>query len=256
MKKVALILSAVLLLCMLSVSASAITYNGFICDEKQDGSLILTGLEYEIASGDIVVPEDIMGKKITAVGMNVFSYKQFITGVTLPSTVTEIADGAFNMCVGLEQIVIPAGVEKLGTKMFRDCKGLKTAYIYGKDVSIGEDFFLGCDKLEEIYISDGIKSVAESAIAECSALTDIYCQGSAEETVLDGSILEKSGINVHYEYEYEGFPKELPVEDIAEPSDEGAAAEAQPKNPAVIIVAVAVLVLAGGTVLVIRRKKK
>ena len=84
MKKAALILSIVLLLCVLSAGASAVTYNGFIYTERDDGTLTLTGLEYAAASGDIVVPEKTMEKRITAIGMNVFSHKQFITSVTLP----------------------------------------------------------------------------------------------------------------------------------------------------------------------------
>ena len=254
MKKVALILSVVLLLCALTASASALTYNGFICDESGGSGLKLTGLEYAIASGDVVVPEEVGGKKITAIGMNVFSYKQFITSVTLPSTVTEIADGAFNMCVGLEEIVIPAGVTSLGAKMFRDCTSLKTAYIYGEGVSLGENFFLGCEKLEAIYLSDGIKAVAESAIAECTALTDIYCQGAKGSVEFEGDALEKLGVRVHYEYDYEGFPKELP-EETATDSADGTDSASQQKKPEVIIAVVAVLALAGGAVLVIRRKK-
>ena len=255
MKKVALILSVVLLLCALTASASALTYNGFICDENSKSSLTLTGLEYEIASGDVVVPEKVGGKNITAIGMNVFSYKQFITSVTLPSTVTEIADGAFHMCVGLEEIVIPSSVKSLGTKMFRDCKALKTAYIYGEDVSIGEDFFLGCEKLEAIYLSDGVKSVSESAIAECTALTDIYCQGAKGSVVFEGDALEKLNIQVHYEYDYEGFPKELPEETATDSAEVSTDAESQQKKPGMIIVVIALLLLAGGAVLVIKKKK-
>ncbi len=231
MKKIALLLSLLLVVGLLPFGAAALQYNGFICDENDNGTLSLYGLDYSIASGEVVVPQQINGKAIVRISDNPFSYKQFITGVTLPSGVTEIADKAFYMCVGLEKIVIPesvksigdncfnlceslkeitipGSVESLGGEMFVGCKNLETAYIYSSEASLGENFFDGCESLKSIYLSKGVTAVCVSAIENCPSLTDIYCQGSAENTVLEDAILENKSITVHYEYDYEGFPKD------------------------------------------------
>ena len=273
MKKAALILSVVLLMASLPFSASAAYYNGFIYSETQEGTVAIEALDYSIASGDIVVPEEIDGKKVTFIGKDAFSYKQFITSVTLPATVTEIAEEAFYMCVGLKKVVIPDGVsvigercfalcealeeitipcsvQQLGGEMFADCKGLKTAYIYSTDGKIGADFFRGCDSLESIYISKGIKTFFSSAIDECPALADIYCQGSEADISFGGKKLEKPGVTVHYEYDYEGFPKT--AEQAAEKEN-----GKDPVNPLpFILVAAVVLILIGAAVVTVKRKRK
>jgi len=273
MKKTALILSIVLLIVSLPFGASASYYNGFIYTETEDSTIAIVELDYSIANGDIVVPEEIEGKKVTYIGKNAFSYKQFITSVTLPSGITEIADGAFYMCVGLESVVLPEGikvigdrcfalcesleeitipysVETLGEEMFTDCKKLKTAYIYSNSGHIGDDFFCGCDSLESIYISRGVKSVFSSAINECPALKDIYCQSAQEDIEFGGKILEKIDVNVHYGYDYEGFPK---IAEQAAGKENGK----DPVNPLpFILVAAVVLILIGAAVVIVKKKRK
>lgn len=283
MKKTALLLSLVLIITALGIGASALISNGFECKENDDGTLTLDRLEYSIASGEVTVPESINGRNITRIGINPFSYKQFITGVTLPSTIDVIADKAFYMCVGLEKIVVPEGVESvgdncfnlcealeeitlprsaksIGKELFTDCKALKTAYIYCEGAALGDDFFLGCESLESIYLSKDVKSLSASAVESCSALTDIYCQGTAEDTLIDDSI---EGITVHYEYEYEEFPVDIPEENTEDASSEVTEASSgdnsdgeKGSSAKYILIAAGIAVIAGASAAVIKKKKK
>lgn len=285
MKKIALLLTLLLIVGLLPFGATALQYNGFICDENDDGNLSLYGLDYSIASGEVVVPQQINGKSIVRISDNPFSYKQFITGVTLPSGVTEIADKAFYMCVGLEKIVIPesvksigdncfnlcesikeitipAGVESTGKEMFVGCKNLEIAYIYSSDTTLEENFFDGCESLKSIYLSDGVSAVSASAVENCTSLTDIYCQGSAEDTVLDDAILENKSITVHYEYDYDGFPKkadnseELTHNVGVTSANTSTDASEKGDGNALVYVFVALGVLAVVAAVIIKRKKK
>ena len=271
MKKTALILCVALLLAaMLPFGASAYQYNGFIYSENADGTVTIEGLDYYIAKGDIVVPEAINGKTVSRIGSDVFSYKQFITSVTLPSGVTEIADNAFYMCVGLEKVVIPERVisigencfalcesltevtipysaKTIGDKMFTDCKNLRTAYIYSDGAALDEGFFSGCESLEALYLSKGVRSVASEAISDCSALKDIYCQAAEADIAFTGNIIEENGITVHYEYDYDGFPKE--ITDSGNPADDVSITK-------VILILLAIIAVIGGVAAVIIIKRK
>ena len=275
MKKTALILCVALLFAaMLPLGASAYQYNGFIYSESGNGTVTIEGLDYYIAKGDIVVPETIDGKAVTRIGSEVFSYKQFITSVTLPSGVTEIADNAFYMCVGLEKVIIPEGVTSIGEscfalcesltevtipysakaiggKMFTDCKNLTTAYIYSDGAALGKDFFSGCESLEALYLSKGVSSVASEAISDCTVLKDIYCQAAEADITFTGKIIEENGITVHYEYDYEGFPKEQTAANNSDnPADDGSITK-------VIFTFLAlVAVIGAAAVIIIKRKSK
>lgn len=282
MKKTALILSIVLLLSMFPLGSSALSVNGFVYTEEENKTLTLSELEYNIANGDITVPEEAGAKSVVAIGKNAFSYKQFITSVSLPKSIYEISEGAFYMCVGLRQVVIPNGVEiignrcfalcesleevtvphtvkSLGSGMFADCKALKTAYIYSSDGKIGEDFFSGCDSLESIYISDGINTVASSAISDCAALKDIYCQSAEDDITFEGNVVSDKGITVHYSYDYEGFNYVPEVEETngregdANSTGDGGNGASFMRNIVIAAVVVGVIYIA---VLMIRKKKK
>ena len=282
MKKISFILSVMMLLSMLHLGSSALTVNGFIYSERDDGTLILSELEYDRARGDIVVPDREAEKSITAVGKNAFSYKQFITSVTLPDSVKEISGGAFYMCVGLGRVDIPYGVESIGDKcfalcealeevtiphsvnslgdgMFLDCKALKTAYIYSTDGEIGDSFFDGCESLESIYISKGTSKVSESAISSCTSLKDIYCEGAEGEITFEGNVIADNNITVHYSYDYEGFnyvAQSTVVSEEKTPTDAAQDAGNRMELIRNILIGGAAVIAAGAAVVYVIRKKK
>lgn len=70
------------------------------------------------ATGDVVIPEEINGAKVTAIDSWAFKDNENITSVTIPGTVKTIGDSAFSGCDSLSQINIDYGVEEIGESAF------------------------------------------------------------------------------------------------------------------------------------------
>lgn len=105
---------------------------------NSDGeSVTITDYPYDASGGNIVIPSEIEGKKVTAIGKSAFYGCENITGITLPETVTSIGDFAFSGCENLRSIVIPDAVTDIGMLAFDDA-GLLSVTIPANVSSIGE----------------------------------------------------------------------------------------------------------------------
>lgn len=105
----------------------------------QDASSDL-GLEYEIIDGqvrilavtrseeEIVIPENIEGLSVTAIGEEAF-YQNPCRSVTLPDTLRTIDAGAFYRCYYLEEIRIPAAVTEIGSGAFFRTSSLRNIWV-------------------------------------------------------------------------------------------------------------------------------
>ncbi|MCR4641775.1 MAG: protein kinase [Lachnospiraceae bacterium] len=103
------------------VAANGLAYaldNMIVVTDNGEG-LTVSGTDYMVT--EVVLPEEIGGKKITAIsgiGSNV-------TELVLPDSLKTIEVNAFKNCVYLESIYIPAGVEYIGANAFENCASLK-----------------------------------------------------------------------------------------------------------------------------------
>ena len=164
-------------------------------------ALILSGcnqrpsvLEYEIsgdsvtitacdrsASGELVIPDTIKGKPVTAIGPAAFAlvgyYEPSITKATENTfgefQILETTEHPSSDNPTLERIVIPDSVTSIGTHAFLSCVGLKSITIPDSVTSIGERTFEGCVSLTSITIPDGVTSIGTQAFRACTALTSI-----------------------------------------------------------------------------------
>ena len=79
------------------------------------GTIIITG--YNIEGGlDVVIPSEIDGKKVTAIGASAFESKG-ITSVIIPNTITSIGERAFRYNK-LTSVIIPSSVTSIGYSAF------------------------------------------------------------------------------------------------------------------------------------------
>ncbi len=99
--------------------------------------------------GDVVIPESVTYESetytVTSIqgssylGANghwsnssgAFAYSK-ITSIKLPSTITEIGDGAFYSSKHLKSIVVPNNVQRLGQCCFENCDELREVFLIGK----------------------------------------------------------------------------------------------------------------------------
>ena len=138
----------------------------------------------------IYIPESLKSVNIlggTIIPNNAFYGCNFLTSITIPSSVVSIGEQAFSGCTSLESLTLPFIDTNLGycfgtTKYQNNStyvpKSLKTIIILG-GTSIPDYAFYSCYYLTSITIPNSVTSVGNDAFYGCSSLT-IYCESSSK----------------------------------------------------------------------------
>lgn len=71
----------------------------------------------------------------------------------IPDGATDVGEGAFKNCVGLQSVVIPDSVTTIGTRAFIRCENLQSIEIPDSVTLIGIDVFRDCRSLQSITIT-------------------------------------------------------------------------------------------------------
>ena len=100
-----------------------------------------------------VIPADINGVPVTAIGDSAFRKCDALTSVTISDSVTTIDKDAFYYCKCLNSVKIGNSVETIGNNAFRECKALTSVAFPASVKSIGSMAFYSCTKLESVEIS-------------------------------------------------------------------------------------------------------
>lgn len=139
--------------------------------ELYDGTVAVSG--YHGKSSEVVVPEQLHFKKITAIAEGAFKNNDQIRNVILPSNVTSIKESAFEDCDRLIQVLMTDNVNSIGKNAFSCCDNLAaiTGYAPGKGDtktkrvklkvdSIGDGCFIDCMRLVRPLQADDIGVMA------------------------------------------------------------------------------------------------
>lgn len=102
--------------------------------ENEDGSVTIE--RYIGSGGDVVIPAEIDGKPVSAIGNVVGTIGAFqdctnVTSVVIPDGVVEIQHNAFYGCTNLEVVTVPSSVTLLRNCAFSDCPKLRAIYFEG-----------------------------------------------------------------------------------------------------------------------------
>ena len=111
-----------------------------------------------IPKGKIVVPDEIDGHRVVALGALAFFECDEMTQIMLPKGLKRIGNRCFLHCHALEAIDFPDGVESVGMWAFNQCWNLKRANIkYCGDFET-QGVFTFCPKLEKFEVSASNKT--------------------------------------------------------------------------------------------------
>jgi hypothetical protein len=119
---------------------------------------------------ELVIPNKILGKKVTAIGDNVFKNYLNLVSITIPDSVTTIGDSAFYNCKSLTDINLPDSVTTIGNFAYYGCSGLTKIKIPYGVTAIGSSVFYNCDNLTDISLPDNVMAVGNCAFYGCSKL--------------------------------------------------------------------------------------
>ena len=98
------------------VPAQAATTAGGFVYEIIDGEVTIT--DYTGRAMELVIPAEIEGYPVTAIGKMAFYSCSSIYEITVPDTVTSIGDSAFEACYNLVEAYIPKSVKAIGDYVF------------------------------------------------------------------------------------------------------------------------------------------
>lgn len=172
MKRIFLLLCAMLLICLAGCDASEASTPADSVPAGESGPGVsefpekaTEGLEYEInADGTgctvtglgectdvyILIPDKLDGYAVTAVAPSAFYCNQTLRGVKMGKNVVSVGEFAFFDCTALETVVLSDTVEE-----------------------VGQYAFAGCTKLAEIAIPKNLVRVGAWAFFECAGLKTV-----------------------------------------------------------------------------------
>ena len=154
----------------------------FIC-VTNDGTITITGYDYNGPGGDVVVPGTIHGLPVTGIGNSAFlsvgyyddvwpaPAAQPISRLTIPDSVTVIGPQAFQLSRKLTNAILGRKVAIIGGSAFADCPELSRVTIQSSLTSIENGAFNGCAKLTDIKIPNSVTNMEGYAFGRCASLT-------------------------------------------------------------------------------------
>ena len=116
-----------------------------------DGTVEIT--KYTGSESDVVIPDEIYGKKVTSIGDFAFSDNARLTSIKIPDSVTRIGNFAFLNCTSLVSVLIPDYVISIGDSAFSENIDLVSITIPDSVTQIGNYAFHGCKSLTEINVA-------------------------------------------------------------------------------------------------------
>ena len=180
LRLLSLLLALTLVLSLLPVGVAA-------ADEDPD-IVEYQGLEFNkvthtiqkciLNSSSIVIPSQIEGETVEKIADRAF-VGATMTSVTIPNTIKEIGDSAFDRCSGLKTVVLHGGGTvklAIGQRAFAST-GITSLILPARVSSVGDSAFMDNDSLVTAVLRTGIDSFGAEVFADCEILRNVVIPG-------------------------------------------------------------------------------
>ncbi len=139
--------------------------------------------------------------KVVRIGADLLAGYDKITGVEIPSTVTEIEESAFKGCKSLKSVDFGDSIVKIGQGAFYGCESLEMINLPETVEEIGASAIYNCASLTAIIIPDSVTEIAGSAFGDCHSVKPLVIGKSVKNIesgaftwMQDGSSQSAAGI--------------------------------------------------------------
>lgn len=185
-KKVKKILNIVLISVAVLLILYAVAYFTLIAPKGfrykvVDGEVTITSYDSFFGGKNVVIPEKILGKRVTAIGDYAFENCDVIVSVKIPDTVKAIGNSAFRDCDSVKMIVVPSSVTKIGNMAFAHCEALSEVELYANTTILPTYLFKECSKLSSVIIDMPLEDIELGVFDKCRDLKLVKYTGSREE---------------------------------------------------------------------------
>ena len=145
----------------------------YLYDNKEATLAECNRCEYSIIVPETIVYEDVK-YKVTNIKAGAFRESDFLVYIKLPKTITDIDEGVFSYCTGVETIRLPNdGIKKIVDKAFKGCYSLYKMVIPRSVTEIGNYAFADCMDLEYVVFNKPIDKVGKKIFYDCESLKKI-----------------------------------------------------------------------------------
>lgn len=144
-----------------SIGGSAFSDTIWLEKQQEKDPLVIVNniiVEAGTCEDDVVIPSG-----VTSIADGAF-YNSYVTGVTIPDTVTEIGERAFEWCDCLEEISIPGSIKTISDSAFENCRALTKITISDGVESIETEAFYDCINVNSVSIPKSVNTIGYRAL--------------------------------------------------------------------------------------------
>ena len=160
-------------------------------------NVTITG--YTGAGGRVVVPQEIDGKTVTAIGDSAFSNCSGLETIKFNSGLQSIGSEAFSGCNNLQNINLPESLTTIGCGVFTSpyitsITIPKNVVSMGEGYRVGYSTFSGCKNLETVIFEEGMTKIPDVALYYCENVKNIVIPDGV--TIIGNRALRKTAIEI------------------------------------------------------------
>ena len=132
---------------------------------------------------EIIVPDQLDGHAVTAIGPSAFANMTELARLTLPVGLKTIGESAFSDCTALTSLMLQNGLETIDKGAFSGCAALTGLTLPAGLKTIGESAFSSCAELASLVIPDSVETFGAKALDKCDKLGAVTLSSSLATTL-------------------------------------------------------------------------
>ncbi|MCM1183719.1 MAG: leucine-rich repeat domain-containing protein [Roseburia sp.] len=159
------------------------------------GCIALVGVGVGAGHGVAAAEDD----RFRISGTTLTAYLGEDTFVSIPDTVTVIAEGAFEGRETLVSVEIPDSVSVISYNAFKGCTGLTNITLSDSITKVGPGAFEGCTALETVEIGKNVSSWGTGVFTDCESLSKLILDENNEYLTYYNGALYNGNMTMLYQ---------------------------------------------------------